>query len=72
MSALWIRSWPVGTVLRNNKRKQINMNTALEICYGCNPSLTQILHTASSNKFRAKYRNRHMRGFVHGSVAGSD
>lgn len=25
--ALWIRSWPVGTVLKSNKRKQINTNT---------------------------------------------
>lgn len=31
--ALWIRSWPVGTVLKSNKRKQINTNTALEIFY---------------------------------------
>lgn len=69
--ALWIRSWPVGMVLRSNKRKQINMNTALEI-FLRNPSLTQILHMASRNKFRAKHRNRHMRGFIQGPVAGSD
>lgn len=60
MDVRWIRSWPVGTVLRNNKKKQINMSTALEMFYGSNPPLTQILHTPLRNKFRAKYRNRHM------------